>query len=106
MGAGATVCTHLGNGCPATLARRDNIVQRLLACDEPTARLVPDGIHLPPFVLKNAFRAEPPGKAILTTDAMAARPAHRRAGIGSAPPGSERMASKGIQAPAPSPEVR
>jgi len=52
--------------------RHDNIIQRLLARDELIACLIPDGVHLPPSVLKNLFRAKPPGKVILTTDAMAA----------------------------------
>lgn len=70
--AGATLCTHLGNGCPAELHRHDNIIQRLLARDELTACFIPDGIHLPPNVLRNLFRAKPIGKVILTTDAMSA----------------------------------
>ncbi len=70
--AGATLCTHLGNGVPMTLLRHDNVIHRLLARDELTACLIPDGIHLPPFVLRNYFRAKPPGRAIFTTDAMAA----------------------------------
>jgi N-acetylglucosamine-6-phosphate deacetylase len=70
--AGATLCTHLGNGCPGELHRHDNIIHRLLARDELIACLIPDGVHLPPHVLKNFFRAKPPGQVILTTDAMAA----------------------------------
>jgi N-acetylglucosamine-6-phosphate deacetylase len=70
--AGATLCTHLGNGVPQMLPRHDNVIQRLLARDELTACLIPDGVHLPPFVLRNLFRAKPPGKVLLTTDAMAA----------------------------------
>jgi N-acetylglucosamine-6-phosphate deacetylase len=70
--AGASMITHLGNGCPVTLPRHDNIIQRLLARDELTACLIPDGAHLPPFALRNFFRAKPPGKVLLTTDAMAA----------------------------------
>ena len=69
---GATLCTHLGNGVPQMQPRHDNIVQRLLARDELTACLIPDGVHLPPFALRNFFRAKPAGKVILTTDAMAA----------------------------------
>lgn len=72
IAAGTTLCTHLGNGCPATLHRHDNIIQRLLAHDELTACFIPDGIHLPPIVLRNLIRAKPPEKVILTTDAMAA----------------------------------
>lgn len=70
--AGASFCTHLGNGAPAELHRHDNIIQRLLARDELTAFFIPDGIHLPPQVLKNLFRAKPASKALFTTDCMAA----------------------------------
>jgi N-acetylglucosamine-6-phosphate deacetylase len=79
IAAGARFATHLGNGTPQTLPRHDNVVQRLLSRDELTACLIPDGIHLPPFVLRNFFRAKPPGRVLFTTDAMA--------GAG-APPGS------------------
>lgn len=72
IGSGATLCTHLGNGCPSEMHRHDNIIQRLLARDELIACLIPDGIHLPPNVLKNLYRAKPEGQVILTTDAMAA----------------------------------
>ena len=70
--AGATLCTHLGNGCPEVMPRHNNIIQRLLARDELIACLIPDGIHLPPAMLRNLFRAKPTGKVILTSDAMAA----------------------------------
>jgi len=86
--AGATLCTHLGNGCPQMLDRHNNVIQRLLARDELTACFIPDGIHLPPTVLRNLFRAKPPGKVILTTDAMAA------AGAG---PGRYRLASHELE---------
>ncbi|MEO6003495.1 MAG: N-acetylglucosamine-6-phosphate deacetylase [Opitutus sp.] len=72
IAAGATLCTHLGNGVPAHLPRHDNVIQRLLARDELTACFIPDGLHLPPFVLRNLVRAKPAGKVILTSDAMAA----------------------------------
>lgn len=70
--AGAGFCTHLGNGVPAELHRHDNVIQRLLARDELTAFFIPDGIHLPPGVLRNFFRAKPPHKVLFTTDCMAA----------------------------------
>jgi len=57
---------------PAELHRHDNVIQRLLARDELIAFFIPDGIHLPPAVLKNLFRAKPAGKALFTTDCMAA----------------------------------
>jgi N-acetylglucosamine-6-phosphate deacetylase len=69
---GASLCTHLGNGCPELLHRHQNVVQRLLSRDELTACFIPDGIHLPPGMLRNLVRAKPPGKVVLTTDAMSA----------------------------------
>lgn len=72
INAGASLCTHLGNGCPSLLHRHDNVIQRLAARDELTACLIPDGIHLPPPTFKNLFRAKPPNKVIFTADAMAA----------------------------------
>ena len=68
--AGARFATHVGNGTPLQMHRHDNVVQRLLARDELIACLIPDGIHLPHFVLKNFFRAKPPGRVLFTTDAM------------------------------------
>lgn len=79
IAAGATLITHLGNGIPQQMDRHNNVVQRLLARDELTACLIPDGIHLPPFVLQNFFRAKPKGKAVFVSDCMsaAAMPAGR-----------------------------
>ncbi len=68
--AGARFCTHVGNGTPLQLPRHDNIIQRMLARDELTACLIPDGIHLPAFVLKNFYRAKPAGRVLFTTDCM------------------------------------
>ena len=86
--AGARFCTHLGNGVPQMLHRHDNVIQRLLARDELVAFLIPDGIHLPPAVLKNFFRAKPPGKALFTTDCMSAA---------GAPPGRYRLAGTEVE---------
>lgn len=69
--AGAEFCTHLGNATPALLPRHNNVIQRLLARDELTACFIPDGIHLPSYVLRNFFRAKPAGRVLFTTDAMA-----------------------------------
>ncbi|MES2694580.1 MAG: N-acetylglucosamine-6-phosphate deacetylase [Verrucomicrobiota bacterium] len=69
---GARFCTHLGNGTPQVLPRHDNVIQRLLARDELIACLIPDGTHLPPYVLKNFVRAKPAGRVLFTTDVMAA----------------------------------
>jgi N-acetylglucosamine-6-phosphate deacetylase len=69
--AGARFCTHLGNGVPLELPRHDNIIQRLLARDELTACFIPDGIHLPAFVLRNFVRTKTLARCLFTTDAMA-----------------------------------
>jgi N-acetylglucosamine-6-phosphate deacetylase len=82
VSAGLTLCTHLGNGVPIDLHRHDNIVQRLLARDELTAVFIPDGIHVPPAVLRNFVRAKPAGKVLFTTDCMSAA---------GAPPGRHRL---------------
>jgi N-acetylglucosamine-6-phosphate deacetylase len=80
--AGARFATHVGNGTPLQMNRHDNVVQRLLARDELIACLIPDGIHLPSFALKNFYRAKPAGRVLFTTDAMS--------GAG-APPGRFRI---------------
>ena len=70
--AGARFCTHLGNGVPAMLHRHDNVIQRLLARDELYACFIPDGIHVPPFMLQNMVRAKPSDRVLFTTDAISA----------------------------------
>lgn len=72
IAAGMSLCTHLGNGVPMVLPRHDNIIQRLLARDELFAVFVPDGVHVPPRVLRNFVRAKPKEKVLFTTDCMAA----------------------------------
>jgi N-acetylglucosamine-6-phosphate deacetylase len=64
--------THLGNGSPQRLPRHDNIIQRVLAIPELMASLIPDGIHLPPFVLSNLAHALGTGRLVMTTDCMSA----------------------------------
>lgn len=70
--AGATLCTHLGNGVPGNMHRHDNVIQRLLSRDDLIACFIPDGIHVPAFTLKNFVRAKPQDKILFTTDAMSA----------------------------------
>jgi N-acetylglucosamine-6-phosphate deacetylase len=69
---GTRFCTHLGNGVALMQPRHDNIIQRLLSRDDLIGCFIPDGMHLPPFVLKNFVRAKPAGKILFTTDCMAA----------------------------------
>lgn len=70
--AGATLSTHLGNGCALQLLRHPNLIWEQLAMDELHASLIVDGHHLPPATMKSMIRAKEPGRVILITDAMAA----------------------------------
>jgi N-acetylglucosamine-6-phosphate deacetylase len=69
--AGATLSTHLGNGCAQMLPRHPNVIWEQLAADELTAGLIVDGHHLPPATVKAMVRAKA-GRAVLVTDATAA----------------------------------
>jgi len=72
IGAGATLATHLGNGCPQLLPRHPNVIWELLGADELFASMIVDGHHLPPATVKTMIRAKGPGRTILVTDAVAA----------------------------------
>ena len=70
--AGATLATHLGNGCPQMLPRHPNPIWELLAADEVLISLIVDGHHLPGSTVKAMVRAKGEGRTILVTDAIAA----------------------------------
>jgi N-acetylglucosamine-6-phosphate deacetylase len=72
VAAGATLSTHLGNGCASVLPRHPNMMWEQLAADELYASLIVDGHHLPPATVKTMIRAKTPQRTILITDAMAA----------------------------------
>jgi N-acetylglucosamine-6-phosphate deacetylase len=72
ISAGATLATHLGNGCAQMLPRHPNAIWDLLAADAVLASLIVDGHHLPPATVKAMVRAKGPGKTMLVTDAIAA----------------------------------
>ena len=69
--AGATLSTHLGNGCQPMLPRHPNFIWEQLASDELYASLITDGLHLPPATVKTMIRAKTPARTILVTDAIA-----------------------------------
>jgi N-acetylglucosamine-6-phosphate deacetylase len=79
IAAGATLATHLGNGCPHMLPRHPNVIWELLAADEVVASVIADGHHLPPSTLKSIVRAKGPSRTILVTDAIAAAGTKRSA---------------------------
>ncbi len=70
--AGATLSTHLGNGCPNLLPRHPNFIWEQLAADELHASFIVDGHHLPAATVKAMIRAKTWAKTILVTDAIAA----------------------------------
>ncbi len=65
--------THLGNGCPAKLPRHDNIIERVLSlADQLWICFIGDGIHVPPFALRNYLRAAGLERCLAVTDAISA----------------------------------
>ena len=72
VAAGATLATHVGNGCAQLLPRHPNAIWALLAADELAASFIVDGHHLPPETVKAMVRAKGPERSILVTDASAA----------------------------------
>jgi N-acetylglucosamine-6-phosphate deacetylase len=70
--AGATLSTHLGNGCANLLPRHPNFLWEQLAADELYASFIVDGHHLPATTVKAMMRAKTPERTILVTDAIAA----------------------------------
>jgi N-acetylglucosamine-6-phosphate deacetylase len=70
--AGATLSTHLGNGCAGGLPRHPNLLWEQLAADDLSACFIADGHHLPAATLKSMVRAKTPARSILVTDATAA----------------------------------
>jgi len=72
IAAGATLSTHLGNGCAQMLPRHPNVIWEQLAADALTASMIIDGHHLPPSTVKAMVRAKTPSRVVLVTDATAA----------------------------------
>jgi N-acetylglucosamine-6-phosphate deacetylase len=72
VAAGATLATHLGNGCAHMLPRHPNTIWELLAADGVFASFIVDGHHLPPATVKAMIRAKGLGRSMLVTDAVAA----------------------------------
>jgi N-acetylglucosamine-6-phosphate deacetylase len=70
--AGATLSTHLGNGCANVLPRHPNVIWEQLADDRLMASFIVDGHHLPPATVKSMIRAKTSARTILVTDAVGA----------------------------------
>ena len=71
--AGLSMFTHLGNGCPLTMHRHDNIVQRALSLnDQLHIGFIADGVHVPFFALANYLRAAGLERTFVVSDAIEA----------------------------------
>ena len=70
--AGASLSTHLGNGCANSLPRHPNLIWEQLATDDLFASFIADGHHLPAATVKAMIRAKTPQRSFLVTDAAAA----------------------------------
>jgi len=70
--AGATLSTHLGNGCPNLIHRHHNPLWPQLAASGLSAMLITDGHHLPPELIAVALAAKGPGRVIVTSDSSPA----------------------------------
>ncbi len=86
--AGATLSTHLGNGCAQMLPRHPNFIWEQLAEDRLLASFIVDGHHLPPATVKSMIRAKTPGRSILVTDAVE---------VAGLPPGSYQFSHQAVE---------
>ncbi len=67
---GATMSTHLGNGCDLQIHRHHNYIWQQLAEDQLWTAIIADGFHLPPAVIKVILKAKQ-DQVILTSDTTA-----------------------------------
>ena len=70
IAAGATAYTHLGNGLPNLVHRRENVMWEALADDRMTVMFIPDGHHLTIPMLKVFTRAVPLKRLVAVSDAQ------------------------------------
>lgn len=71
--AGLSMFTHLGNGCPLSVHRHDNIIQRILSrSSKLRIGLIADGVHVPWPALGNYIRCAGVDRCFIVTDAISA----------------------------------
>lgn len=68
VSAGASLSTHLGNGCHHLMHRHDNYIWEQLASEGLWSSIIADGFHLPDSVMKVFIKVKPE-KTILVSDA-------------------------------------
>lgn len=67
--AGATLCTHIGNGIHNYIHRHNNPIWYSLVEDRLSVSVIADGHHLPSTVLKIIAKCKKPDNIILVSDA-------------------------------------
>jgi len=86
--AGLSLFTHLGNACPPSIPRHDNIIQRVLALgDSLRVTLIADGHHLPLWLLDSWVSWFGDDNVAIISDAISA------AGL---PPGIHRLGERKV----------
>ena len=65
---GASVSTHLGNGCANLIHRHDNPLWPQLADDRLIASIIVDGFHLRPEEVQVFYKVKGPERTILVSD--------------------------------------
>ncbi len=68
VSAGATLATHLGNGCPNLVHRHDNILVHQLAHDGLTAGIITDSHHLPEDFVRVVLRCKGVERIFVVSD--------------------------------------
>lgn len=68
--AGASMCTHLGNGCANMIDRHDNPFWPQLADDRITATIIADGFHLNRVEVQCFYKMKGVENLILVSDAL------------------------------------
>jgi N-acetylglucosamine-6-phosphate deacetylase len=86
--AGATLLTHLGNGCSAALPRHDNVIVHQLVHDGLTAGIITDGHHLPADMIRVIVRCKGPERIFVVSDSTP---------IAGCPPGVYEMMGTTVQ---------
>jgi N-acetylglucosamine-6-phosphate deacetylase len=66
--AGASLCTHLVNGCAKMIHRQHNILWSQLSIDDMWASFIADGYHIPHYTLRAVIKAQGIDRSILTSD--------------------------------------
>jgi N-acetylglucosamine-6-phosphate deacetylase len=73
VGAGARLTTHLFNGMSGVHHREPGVAVFALTHPRMSASIIADGVHVHPRVVRMAFQALGPERAVLVTDAVAWR---------------------------------